>query len=227
MKSITKLFGRSPFVHVVEHGAKVEECLSKLTGVISMVFEGGEPEKIKAAAIEVADLETEADAIRNKIHEALSGKLLLSVSRGELFDIVEQQDSMADRAEEIAASFTFRPLPLPEAISAEVKRFAAIVLQNCAIAAGVVSKFELLIESSFANRDTGTVLKLINELRERDDPTRDAGLAATRKVYGADQALSPVEIMLWIKIIGLLDDLSGFADCTANGLRIVIENQRN
>jgi hypothetical protein len=36
-----------------------------------------------------------------------------------------------------------------------------------------------------------------------------------------------VEIILWVKIMGLLQDLSGFADCTTNGLRIIIENQKN
>lgn len=227
MKSIRRIFGRSPFVHVVEHGAKVEECVGRLSSLLTIVFEGGDREKIKTMAIEVADLETEADGFRNQIHEALSGKVMLSVSRGELFDLVEQQDSIADRAEEIAVSFTFRPLNLPAEIVDEVKQFVNIVLQNCAIAAGVISKLDLLIESSFAKMDAQTVLKLINELRERDDLTRDACLAATRKIYSADDSLAPVEIILWVKIMGLLQDLSGFADCTANGLRIIIENQKN
>lgn len=227
MKSISSLFGRSPFVHVMEHGAKVEECVGRLVRLVSMVFESGDPEQIKSTALEVADLETAADGLRNKIHEALSGKLLLSVSRGELFDIVEQQDSMADRAEEIAVSFTFQALRLAPEIAVEIKRFVEIVFQNCAIAAGVTSKLDLLIESSFAKRDSQTVLKLINELRERDDLTRDAYLNATRKIYSSEDRLSSVEIILWVRIMGLFQELSGFADCTANGLRIVVENQRN
>ncbi len=227
MKTFSKLFGRSPFVQVVKHGQKVEECVRRLFELLGVLFQGGDATQIEKLAVEVAELETEADGIRNKIHEQLSGKILIPVNRRELFDIVEQQDSIADRAEEIAVSLTFRDLKLPDEVFPEVKDFVEIVFQNCAIAAGVVSKLDLLIESSFAELDARTVLKLINELRERDDLTRDAGLAATRGIYSTEDTLSPVELMLWVKIIGLLGKMSSFADRTANGLRIVIENQRN
>ncbi len=227
MRGISNLFGRSPFVQVLEHGRKVDECVTRLAELFRVLFDSGDRESIEKLALEVAELETEADTIRNQIHEALSGKLLFPIGRAELFDFVEQQDSMADRAEEIAVSFTFRSLALPEAIAEDVMRFVEIVLQNCSIAAGVVSKLDLLIESSFAQLDAKTVLKLINELRGRDDLTRDAGLAATRTIFAAENSLSSVELILWVKIMGLLEDLSHFADSTANGLRIVIGNQRN
>ena len=42
-------------------------------------------------ATEVSELETEVDQVRDRIHEALSGKLMLPVSRGDLFDRVEQR----------------------------------------------------------------------------------------------------------------------------------------
>ena len=67
------------------------------------------------------------------LDEVLSGKLILPVSRGELFDTVEQQDSMADMAEEIATSFTIRTLPLPEGIRDDIAHFIAIVLENCTL----------------------------------------------------------------------------------------------
>jgi uncharacterized protein Yka (UPF0111/DUF47 family) len=151
----------------------------------------------------------------------------MAVSRGELFDIVEQQDSMADRAEEIAACLTFRPLRLPKEVSSEVYRFVGAVFQNCSITAGVVSKLDLLIESAFAQRDALTVLKLIDELRERDDLTRSAYLAAMGAIYRAEAVFSPAELLLWVKIADSLAELGKFADATANGLRIVIENQKH
>ena len=201
--------------------------MTRLSSLLSVILNAGSEEEIQGLAAEVAELETEADHLRNRIHEALSGKLMLPVSRGELFDTVEQQDSMADMAEEIATSFTFRPLPLPEAIRDEIAHFISIVLENCTLASGVISKVELLVESSFADRDAETVMKLINELRGRDDSTRNTCLEATRKIYAADESLSSVEIVLWVKIVSLLQELSAYSDKTANGIRIIIENQRS
>jgi uncharacterized protein Yka (UPF0111/DUF47 family) len=152
---------------------------------------------------------------------------MMAVSRGELFDIVEQQDSMADRAEEIASCLTFRPLRLPKEVSSEVYRFVGAIFQNCAIAFGVISKLDLLIESAFAERDARTVLKLIDEIRERDDFTRSSYLGAMGAIYSAEQVFSPAELILWIKIVDSLSDLGRFADYTTNGLRIIIENQKN
>lgn len=201
--------------------------MTRLSSLLSVILNSGSDEEIQRLAAEVAELETEADHLRNKIHEALSGKLMLPVSRGELFDTIEQQDSMADMAEEIATSFTFRSLPLPDAIRDEIATFISIVLENCTLASGVISKVELLIESSFADRDAETTMKLINELRGRDDSTRDACLEATRKIYAADEFLSSVEIVLWVQIVSLLQELSAYSDKTANGIRIIIENQRS
>lgn len=227
MSTLSSLFGRSPFIHIVEHGRKVEECVTRLSSLLSVVLNNGREEEIARLAKEVSALETEADDLRNKIHEALSGKLMLPVSRSELFDTVEQQDSMADMAEEIATSFTFRPLGLPDIIREEIAHFISIVLENCTLASGVISKVELLIRSSFAGRDAETTMKLINELRGRDDSTRDACLEATRKVYAASETLSSVEIILWVKIVSLLQELSAYSDKTANGIRIIIENQKS
>lgn len=227
MKAISKLFGRSPFALVVEHGKKVEECVNRLTALFEELFGDRDEKRVEQLAREVTELETRADEIRNRIHEALSGKIMMAVSRGELFDIVEQQDSMADQSEEIAACLTFRPLRLPKEVSAEVFRFVGAVFQNCAITSGVVSKLDLLIESAFAERDARTVLKLIDELRARDDQTRSSYLAAMRVIYRADDLFSPAELILWVKIVEALFQLSKFADYTANGLRIVIENQKH
>ena len=227
MRAISKLFGRSPFALVVEHGEKVEECVNRLTSLFEEIFGDRDPDRVEKLAEEVDSLETEADVIRNKIHEALSGKIMMAVSRGELFDIVEQQDSMADCAEEIAACLTIRKLRLPAEVSSEVYSFVGAVFQNCAIAAGVVSKLDLLVESAFAQRDALTVLKLIDELRERDDLTRSAFLAATKAIYRAEEVFSPGELILWLKITEDLSSLTKYADYTANGLRIIIENQKH
>ena len=76
---------------MVDHGRKVEECVARLSSLLSVVLKGGREEEIRRLATEVSELETEADQVRDRIHEALSGKLMLPVSRGDLFDRVEQR----------------------------------------------------------------------------------------------------------------------------------------
>ena len=65
--------------------------MARLSSLLSVVLKGGSEEEIRKLATEVSELETEADQVRNRIHEVLSGKLMLPVSRGGLFDRVEQR----------------------------------------------------------------------------------------------------------------------------------------
>lgn len=65
--------------------------MARLSSLLSVVLKGGREEEIRRLATEVSELETEADQVRDRIHEALSGKLMLPISRGDLFDRVERR----------------------------------------------------------------------------------------------------------------------------------------
>ncbi|MEO1833865.1 MAG: DUF47 family protein [Akkermansiaceae bacterium] len=76
MNVFSKLIGRSPLLPIIEHGRKVDECVSRSAALFTLHFGGGDREKVVELAWQVSDLEKEANQIRNTIHKALSGKFL-------------------------------------------------------------------------------------------------------------------------------------------------------
>jgi len=222
MAILTNLFGESPFGTLEAHGEKVHQCVGLLNDVFAAVKEGNAA-RLKELAEKVAALESEADKIRNHLHEQLASKTLLAMKKDELFNMLEQQDSMADRAEDIAWTLTYQDMTLPEGLMTEVLSFVNRVLHNCELAAGVMSKLDLLVEASFTGLDARTVARLINELAEREDALKPHQINLTRNILDPAHQLPPVKAMLWRQVINHLAELSKYADRTGNAVLMSLE----
>ena len=222
MAILTNLFGESPFGDLEAHGEKVHSCVRLLNDLFAALT-AGRSEALSEIASRISALETEADGIRNRLHELLASKVLMPLSKEELFNILEQQDSMADRAEDIAAILTYRDMRLPEDRMNAVHDFLSRVLRNCELAAGIMSKLDILVESSFTGRDALTVSRLITELAEREDALKPVQFELTRKILAADDSIPPVEAILWLQVIQHLAELSKCADRTGHGIRLILQ----
>jgi predicted phosphate transport protein (TIGR00153 family) len=222
--SFTKLFGNSPFKALEDHSAKVYQCV----GLIREVFDAsldGKRESVSKMAEEIFRLETEADEIRDQLHLDLTSRMLIPVSKDQLFNILEHQDSIADRAEDFAAIFTYRPLTLPDSLSKPVGAFLDESLANCKLAEGIFSKLIILVESSFSGRDALTISKLIFELRKREDATKTKKISLLQKVHQEQDAFDPVDLISWTQVIEIIGDISKFADNAATGISLVIRGK--
>lgn len=222
MATITNLFGESPFGDLKAHAAKVHECVGNLRALFA-ALEDDHQSRLREIADRIFALETEADNIRNRLHEQLSSKVLMPLRKEDFFNILEQQDSIADRVEDIAAILTYRNMKLPSGVMTKIHDYLDGILRNCELAAGIMSKMDLLVESSFAGRDALTVSRLITELAEREDATKTIQIQLTREFLAAEDILPPVEVILWLQVIGYIAELSKFADRTANGIRITLK----
>lgn len=222
MSILTNLVGESPFAALEAHGERVHECVRLLREAFAAV-QGAERAQLMALAGRICHAETQADTIRNELHEKLAAQVLLPIRREELFNILEHQDSMADRAEDIVCLLTYRDMSLPAHLMAQVMGYVELVLRNCELARGIISRLDLLVEASFTGRDALTVSKLITELAEREDAIKPAQTELTRHLLGAQPPLPPVEAVLWMQVVGLLAKLSKHADRTGNGIRMTLK----
>ena len=226
MVAITDFFGESPFHALKEHAEKVYESV-RLLRELFLALTNGKIEQVRVIADRIFILETEADKVRNQLHERLTSRIMMSLRKEDFFNILEQQDSIADRAEAIAATLTYRDMRLPAELMDEINAYLDGILKNCELAAGIMSKMDLLVEASFGGRDALTVSKLITELAEREDETKAIQIDLTRKFLAAGDHLPPVETMLWLDVIGYIADLSAYADRTGNGVRMTLQTKKS
>lgn len=223
-RSFTSLFGNSPFKALEDHSVKVYQCVSLIRDVFDASQEG-KRESVMKLAEDIFRLETEADEIRDQIHLDLTSRVLIPVGKDQLFNILEQQDSIADRAEDLAAIFTYRPLRLPDNLLPSVGVFLDESLANCKLAEGIFSKLIILVESSFSGRDALTLSKLIFELRKREDETKTNKISVLQKLHREQDAFDCVDLISWTQIIEIIGDVSKFADSAAAGISLIIRGK--
>lgn len=222
MSVLANLLGDSPFAALERHGEKVQQCIQLLREVFAAV-PGAEAARLQALSDRICQLETEADDIRNQLHETLTAQKLLPIRNEELFRILEHQDAMADRAEDIAGIMTYRNLALPAPLMAPVQEYLEAVLGSCELARGIMSRLGLLVEASFTGRDALTVSKLITELAQRENSVKPKQVAVTRQLLQATPPVPPVEALLWLQVIELLASLAKHADRTGYGIRMTLQ----
>jgi predicted phosphate transport protein (TIGR00153 family) len=222
MTILTNLFGESPFGVLEEHGEKVHECVRLLHDAF-VALRAGDLERMSTVVARIALLETEADQLRNHLHEMVTSRVLLPIRREEMLKILEHQDSIADRADEIGAILTYRDMRLPEGLMERVIAYLDKVLRNCELAAGIMSRLDLLVEASFKGRDALTVAKLAAELALRDDQIRPEQVALTRALLAVGAGIPPMEAMLWMRVVALLGDVSKEAERTSSGIRMSLD----
>lgn len=104
-----------------------------------------------------------------------------------------------------------------------LKQFLALVIKNCELEWGIVSKLDLLIESAFSGRDALTVSKLITELSQREDRLRAEQVTLCRRLCGAEELLGPVDLFLWLQVVESLGQLSKAADRVGHGIRLTLK----
>ena len=104
------LFEQPPTFLFVEHGRKVCKASEALVRVMEAAASGGDVSDLKA---EVDRWEHEADQIKHEIRRKLPrSDLFLPMARGDLMDLLWQQDEIADRAQDAAHLLSLLPLSL-------------------------------------------------------------------------------------------------------------------
>lgn len=221
--SITNLFGQSPFKALEDHSSKVYQCVALIPDLFEQSLKGN-PEGVSKLSEDIFRLESEADELRDQLHLDLSSKVLMPVSKYQLLSVLEHQDSIADRAEDFAAIFTYRQLSLSETMASEVRAFLDGSLAVCKLAEGIFSKLIILVESSFSGRDALTISKLIFELRKREDGIKTEKIRLLQKLHRTQEELDAVDLISWTQVIEIVGDLAKFADNAATGIGSMIRD---
>jgi hypothetical protein len=106
------LFEQPPTTLFVEHGKKVCRATEYLLLVMEAFAQGDDFVSLKA---EVDRWEHEADQIKHQIRKKLPrSDLFLPMARGDLMDLLWQQDEIADKAQDAVHLLSLLPLTLPQ-----------------------------------------------------------------------------------------------------------------
>ena len=220
MRSLDKLFGESPFKHVVEHARKIYECV----GLIRRIADGiivGDMDRVKELQHQMSKTEYEADQLKDRVRQHLPTRFFLPVARDDILDMVRQLDRMADDAEDFAVVATFRKVFLPPEIQSEFLALVDKVVQVSDMMLSLAEHMAQLQKDSFSGSGADDVLEKIQQVCHMEWETDKLSRVLARKYYSME-GMDAVSIILLDKMSHALTSIADHAENVGKNLRLMI-----
>ncbi|MEX2213463.1 MAG: TIGR00153 family protein [Phycisphaeraceae bacterium] len=222
MRTFAKLFGRSPFLPLQTHMDKVIECVAKAFEALEQLF-AGQHDRLEELAQFVSRLEHDADRIKDDIRNHLPKGMFLPIDRASLLEILSKQDSIADKAENIAVLLTFKKLTVPDAIRADFRAFVDKNNESVKAVAVVVRELELLMESGFGGAEAERVKRLVSDVALKEHEADVIQRRLLKTMLSREEDFTYGEFFLWTRLLAQVADLSNFAEKLGNVIRMTLE----
>lgn len=222
MLTIARLFGKSPFAPLRTHMKRVTCCVQKLSLLIDSLPEKN-LEKISALAMEISALEQEADQTKNDIRNHLPKSLFLPIDRSHLLDILSIQDSIADKAEDIAILLSFANLEMNDSMHSALNTFKEKSLEVFNLARKIIDEIDELLESSFGGLEAEKVKQFVEETWQKEEEARILQRSLMKLIITHSPPFSAPLFHIWKHLTQELGAIAEISERLANRVRMILE----
>ncbi len=222
MSVLTNLFRKSPFTPLQTHMERVIKCVHRMQDLYDAHFQG-DFERVNKLAEEISELEHLADIAKNEIRNNLPRGLFLPVNRGDLLEILSLQDSIADKAEDVAILMTLKPLPQIEPLKEDMKNFMLKNIQAVEKAHEIIREMDELLESAFGGTEAEKVIRMVEEVAFMEHEADIMQHKILKELFSMEETLSYSSFFLWINILQTMASLANLAEKLANRVRMLLE----
>ena len=166
-------------------------------------------------------LEHEADAIKHEIRIHLPKRMFMAFERRDMLEILDNQDSIADRAQDIAQLAEQRSMVIPEGLCDPLLDLVKKVIATCELAGKVIQELDQLIEVGFSGRLVARVEEMIRNLNALESEADALAERAQRKLFSMENDLG-VSTLFWYQMIIWVGRMADHAEKVGNRLRLLI-----
>ncbi len=223
MRSITKVFGRSPFVPLQMHMEKVAECVDKIPEIIE-AYHRHDMDKVKSLTKKISRLEHAADLIKHDIRNNLPRGIFMPVDRANLLRILKIQDSIANRAENLAVLLTFKQASTFEGFETGFNDLVANSLEAFTLTRSIIGQLDELLETGFGGAEANTVQELVDKVAHKEYETDVIQRELLRDMLIHEQDISYGDFFLWTSIMRQVARLADRCEELASSVRMTLES---
>ena len=219
--NFSKLFGKSPFKPMKNHMSIATECASKMPDAMTAFF-NNDKEALKEIKHSIYQLEGDADKILEEMQSRLPKTMFLPVDRRDLLEVLEMQEAIADRTQDIVGLMLDLPMDVPGELHKPIMRLVKRATDAVNKGHDIVKSFEDLVETGFKGPHVEKVHKLIQEVVsiESEADTIDIDIAHTLFAHAKD--MDPVSVVFLYRLINWIDDLADYAEKLAIRSRLLL-----
>ncbi|MBA4697069.1 MAG: TIGR00153 family protein [Legionella sp.] len=221
MSNLFNVFGPSPIRPLEQHMRTVDECARQLHPFFEAVLDQNWP-LVEQLNKKISSLEREADRIKRDLRLHLPTGLFLPVSRIDLLELLNAQDRIANKAQDIAGLIVNRRMLLPDIVIPLFLPFLECCLDASKQARKAINELDELLETSFRGNEVKIVERMIMKLDTLEHES-DSQLAAIRQaIFQLESELPPIDVIFLYKLVQWVGDLADYAQIVGGRLQILI-----
>lgn len=220
--SILNLFGRSPFTPLESHMEEVTICVYLLIDLFD-ALRNQDHHRLEDVAKKIGEQEHKADLTKNNIRNHLPKSLFLAIDRAQLLEILALQDSIADKAEDIAVLITLKPIEILEPFSQDLQLFLAKSIETFNGARKIIKELQELLESSFGGIEAEKVRSMVDDVAFKEHEVDLIQRNLLKKMFAVESQMSYSTFYLWQKIFQALGSISNLSENLAYRVRMTLE----
>lgn len=220
MSLLGNLFGASPIRPMQRHMKAAVACARELLPLFEDMAAGNADTFVEHRG-KIDGLEHQADDIKNEIRSKLPNRLFMAFERRDMLEILDNQDSIADRAQDIAGLVDQRSMVIPPPLVETMLDLARKVIATCEHAESVIQELDELLETGFSGREADRVQAMISMLNSLESETDVLAERAQRKLFSLEDELG-VSTVFWYELINLTGRMADHAERVGNRLRLLI-----
>ncbi len=220
---LSGIFGSSPVQPIEKHADISYRCAKKLRKFFAAAI-GGDWDAAASVRDEINTLEHEADNVKKEIRLHLPKSLFMPVPREDLLELLQVQDKIANRAQDIAGIVLGRKMQLPAAIAEQFLDFVERNIDAAKQARKSVRELDELFTAGFRGAEVDLVAGLIEELDRIETDTDEKQAALRWALYEIEESLNPIEVMFLYKVIELVGEIADMAERVGRRLELLLSH---
>jgi len=222
MRSIAKVFGRSPFIPMQMHMDKVTECVDCIP-VIFEHYRNLDMDTVKELSAKMSELEHEADLIKHDIRNNLPRGLFMPVDRSNLIRILSIQDSIANRAEDISVLLTFKQAGVFEGFQEDFDAFLTNSLDTFTLTRNIINQLDELVETGFGGVEAQGVQELVHKVALKEHETDVSQQELVRSLLANETSITYGDFFMWTRIIRQVANIADRSENLAVEIRTTLD----
>lgn len=218
---VSRIFGSSPIKPIQRHMEKVHECADQLCLFFQAVLRDNweEAERIQQR---ISEIENEADDIKKDIRLSLPKGIFMPVSRIDLLEMLRIQDSVANKAKDIAGLMLGRRMSLPKEIGKDVLEFVTRSVAATKQAQVAINELDELVETGFRGAEVSLVQAMIKELDAIEKDTDEKQVVLRANLFKIEDSLPPVRVVFLYKIIEWIGEIADLSQRVGSRLEYLL-----
>jgi predicted phosphate transport protein (TIGR00153 family) len=220
MPLMGNLFGQSPIRPMQQHMKAAIACAREVLPLFEDMA-AGRTDAFASRREAIDQLEHQADDIKNAIRSRLPKRLFMAFERRDMLDILDNQDSIADYAQDVAELVDLRSMVIPQGLGEPLLDLVRKVIATCDLAEKVIQELSELVETGFSGRSVARVEEMIRTLNALESETDELEERAQRKVFSMENELG-VGTIFWHQLIIWVGRIADHAEKVGNRLRLLI-----